>query len=430
MNWMRRNLGPLFLLFVCPPIAILFWYTNTVLNGSLEKLLNLFLQTGFFSTLYHIWEPVFFGNATAWKMIVCFGAVQLLFMKVLPGKTVFGPETPNENIPRYKANGFLSFILTLSLYLFASVSLQLFPMSIIYDHFGSLIGALNIFSLVFCLFLYFKGRFFPSNSDQGTSGNFFFDYYWGTELYPRVLGWDIKMFTNCRFGMMGWSLIILSFAAKQKQVFGLSDSMIVAVSLQLLYIAKFFLWEPGYLRSMDIMHDRAGFYICWGCLVWVPAIYTSPTAYLVDHPNHLGYPLAITIFTFGASAILINYLADRQRQKIRLTHGQCTIWGKKPNLTLASYTTQLGEKRESLLLASGWWGLARHFHYLPEIIAAFCWSVPALFGNFMPYFYVVFLTILLLDRTARIEKRCRKKYAEDWNKHCEKVPYRLIPYVF
>ena len=50
---------------------------------------------------------------------------------------------------------------------------------------------------------------------------------------------------------------------------------------QLVYIAKFYWWETGYLRSLDIMHDRAGFYICWGCLVWVPSVYTS--ASLTDH---------------------------------------------------------------------------------------------------------------------------------------------------
>ena len=28
------------------------------------------------------------------------------------------------------------------------------------------------------------------------------------------------------------------------------------------------------------MHDRAGYYICWGCLVWVPSVYTSPALFL------------------------------------------------------------------------------------------------------------------------------------------------------
>lgn len=43
----------------------------------------------------------------------------------------------------------------------------------------------------------------------------------------------------------------------------------VSVILQLTYITKFFHWEMGYMNSMDIQHDRAGFYLCWGCLVRV-----------------------------------------------------------------------------------------------------------------------------------------------------------------
>jgi len=44
---------------------------------------------------------------------------------------------------------------------------------------------------------------------------------------------------------------------------------------------------------------------------------------------------------------------------------------------------------------TGWWGLSRHFHYVPEITAAFLWSVPGGFTHLLPYFYVVFLTLLL-----------------------------------
>ena len=53
--------------------------------------------------------------------------------------------------------------------------------------------------------------------------------------------------------------------------------MAVSVALQLVYITKFFWWETGYWCSMDIQHDRAGYYICWGCLVWLPIIYTAHT---------------------------------------------------------------------------------------------------------------------------------------------------------
>lgn len=34
-----------------------------------------------------------------------------------------------------------------------------------------------------------------------------------------------------------------------------------------------------------------------------------------------------------------------------------------------------------VLLSTGRWGLSRHFHYVPEILAAFFWTVPALFNH-------------------------------------------------
>lgn len=90
----------------------------------------------------------------------------------------------------------------------------------------------------------------------GSSGSIIFDYYWGTELYPRVFGWDLKVFTNCRFGMMGWALIVISCSAKQHADIGLSPTMFASSFVQLVYIAKFFWWEQGYMKTIDIMHDR------------------------------------------------------------------------------------------------------------------------------------------------------------------------------
>lgn len=429
LNKRLRLYAPLLLILLCPPTVFIFWYTNVYLDGSLLQMGDLIWNKGLIATFEQIWLPYFFGSATAWKLIFAFAAFELLLMRFVPGKMVEGPVTPAGNIPIYKSNGVPSYLLTLAFFCFGSFYFHWFSPTIIYDNFPALLGALNLFSLLFCLFLYLKGRFYPSSTDAGASGNFIFDYYWGTELYPRILGWDVKMFTNCRFGMMSWSLIILSFAAKQQELYGLSDSMCVAVALQLLYITKFFIWETGYLRSLDIMHDRAGYYICWGCLVWVPGIYTTTTLYLAYHPIHLGLLLSLSIFTLGAGSIMANYFADRQRQRVRKTQGNCLVWGKKPILTYAKYTTEKGEKKQNVLLSSGWWGIARHFHYVPEILGAFFWSVPAGFTHFLPYFYVVFLTILLIERAYRDDRRCANKYGEDWQSYCDKVPYKIIPFV-
>lgn len=79
---------------------------------------------------------------------------------------------------------------------------------------------------------------------------------------------------------------------------------------------------------------------------------------------------------------------------------------------------------------AGWWGLSRHFHYLPEIGAAFLWTAPAGFAHPLPYFYVFFLTLLLFDRAFRDDARCASKYGKFWQEYCRAVPYKIVPFVF
>jgi len=311
--------------------------------------------------------------------------------------------------------------------------LELFKPAEVYDLFPEMIVTLSVFSIFFCWFLYFKGKFAPSSSDSGSSGNVITDYFWGMELYPRLF-WgslDVKTFTNCRFGMMSWAVLIVTFALVQHERLegGVTDSMLVSGALMMAYVAKFFLWETGYWSSMDIMHDRAGFMICWGCLTWVPAVYTSPALYLVNQEHRLGAPLALMLLAAGAAAVFINYDSDRQRQRARQSDGKALIWGRPARIIRATYVTATGETRSSLLLCSGWWGVARHFHYVPELLAALLWTAPCGL-NPLPYFYFFFLTTLLVDRAARDDKRCASKYTSAWKEYCAAVPYRMIPYVY
>eukprot|EP00742_Colponemidia_sp_Colp-10_P004497 GILJ01004800.1.p1 GENE.GILJ01004800.1~~GILJ01004800.1.p1 ORF type:complete len:441 (-),score=55.85 GILJ01004800.1:207-1529(-) len=423
----RYIFGPLFLITV-PPIAVtLLWHTNVNLGGSYAALLDFIGKHGLSGALRLAMPAV---TATAVTMVVAFMAFEILLLKFLPGKTYYGPVTPAGNVPVYKANGFQAFAVSFAVYS-ALLYTRLIPLGFVFDNFGSALAFMNIFSLGFCALLALKGRFFPSSSDCGTSGNPIFDYYWGTELYPRIFGIDVKQFTNCRFGMMAWALLIVSFAAKQYEQYGyVCDSLAVSVGLQLIYIAKFFWWETGYLSSIDIMHDRAGYYICWGCLVFVPGFYTLPSFYIALNPTTLGLPLAAAVFLAGVLSVYINYDCDRQRQTFRKSDGKCTIWGKQPEFIVADYVTEKGEKKKSLLLLTGWWSLARHFHYVPELSGTFFWSCSAGFSHLMPFSYFCFLCLLLLDRQYRDDERCRAKYGKHWAKYCARVPYRIIPGVF
>lgn len=99
------------------------------------------------------------------------------------------------------------------------------------------------------------------------------------------------------------------------------------------------MWETGYWRTMDIAHDRAGYYLCWGCLNWVPGVYTSQSLYLTNHPNTLSSGFAVGTILVGALMIYINWEADVQRQTFRDTAGKCRIWGKEPQMLIAKYRT-------------------------------------------------------------------------------------------
>ncbi len=358
-------------------------------------------------------------------------AVQALLLGILPGRREPGPVTPAGNRPIYKLNGVPAFLVTLALWFLVTGPLGLFSATIVYDHFGELLVTSSIAALLLCAALYLKGRFAPSSSDASTTGNFLWDFYWGTELHPRIGGLELKQLINCRFAMMGWAIIILSHAAAQHEQFGqLSYGMVVSLALQLAYIFKFFVWEGGYFNSIDIMHDRFGFYIAWGVCAWLPIVYTLATLDLAERPDSLGWPVAFAILLLGMTALAINYAADEQRQRVRATNGATRVWGRAPELIVATYVPADGKPRQNLLLASGWWGVARHFHYLPELTLAFAWTLPIGFDLGLPWFYVIFLTILLVHRSLRDDDRCARKYGPAWETYRARVRWRILPGVF
>jgi len=160
----------------------------------------------------------------------------------------------------------------------------------------------------------------------------------------------------------------------------------------------------------------------------MPCVYTSQTLYLVTHPNNLGVPLVTALIIAGVWSIYINYEADHQKQVVR-QDAQCKIWRNDVQVIKTNYKVQ-GSKVETVLLLSGWWGVSRHFHYLPEILAALCWSLPVLFNTLLPYFYVMYLVALMVNRMRRLDKRCHKRYGSDWEEYCKRVPYKIIPGVF
>jgi len=399
MKLVRNVIAPIIFIFLLPFISILFWYTARYLDGNITLLFIIFKNHGLIESGLIICNHVFIGSKIAYLLLSIFIIFELIIMKYLPGKIVSGSQTKTGMTPTYKENGLICFFTTMGTYLLFSYGLRLFSPTILYDHFGELICALCIMSFLCSVFLYYKKVNLSWSTEQTVSKGSIFNFFWGKELYPRVYGYDIKQFITCRFAMTFWSLVLISFTAKQSFLFGLTNSLIISVLLQLLYITKFFYYESDYLKSFDIISKKVGFYLCWSFLVGVPVIYTSTANYLVNHPIELSISVTIALFALGALTIYLSYLAQYQKQK-------------------------------KYLLASGFWKLSRQFDYFLEILIVLIWSLPALFNHFYPYFPLVCLTILLVSKAIRNEKRNLAKYGPAWQAHCKKVPYKIIPYIY
>lgn len=412
------------------------WYVNKHCDGSFE---TFYEQRMGGNVLYDAWTVLTAGfipfgaiGARAWTFLAYFFTCAIGLLH-LPGETVEGPVTPSGHVPQYIDNGFKAFFAHIALFA-AGAQLGLFPLTVVYDDLGDILNALNYGALAFVVFLYFKSVAFPSTADVSSYGNVLMDCFWGRELYPRLFNIDVKQLTNCRFGMVYWAVATLSCACKAAELNGgvLPFSVAVSALLQMIYITKFFWWEAGYMRSMDIQQDHAGYYLCWGCLVYVPSMYTSMSVYMVTHNSFLegqsGW--AAAAFLAGIAMVWLNYDIDNQRAVFRQTQGKARIWGSLPQYIEAKYTTADNHERTSLLLLSGWWGLARHFHYVPEVLAAFVWSATAGFDHAMPFLYVAYLVILLVNRSHRDDSRCAAKYGSYWNIYTKKVPYRIVPGVY
>jgi 7-dehydrocholesterol reductase len=115
---------------------------------------------------------------------------------------------------------------------------------------------------------------------------------------------------------------------------------------------------------------------------------------------------AAAVFAFGMFGYYIFRSVNNQKDLVRLTDGKCLIWGKPPKVIRTKYRTSDGKEHSSILLASGWWGLARHFNYTGDLILSFAMCAACGFGHFLPWFYFFYMFILLEQRIHRDDVRC------------------------
>ncbi|KAL0669149.1 hypothetical protein Bca4012_031853 [Brassica carinata] len=290
--------------------------------------------------------------------------------EILPGKVIRGVVLSDGSQLRYRCNGLFALSLLVAI-LGISAKLGVLSPLVVADRGLELLSATFIFCVLVTLVLYITGR---TSSDKSSSlkphvsGNLLHDWWFGIQLNPQFIGIDLKA------GMMGWLLINLSILAKSFQDGSLSQSMI----LYQIFCAGWWL-----------LHNKVE--------LTVPAIIANCFVFLIGYMVFRG--------------------ANKQKHIFKKSP-KTPIWGKPPVV--------VGGK----LLASGYWGIARHCNYLSDLMLALSFCLPCGISSPVPYFYPIYLLILLIWRERRDEERCAEKYKEIWAEYLRLVPYRILPYVY
>ncbi|KAF9431094.1 erg24, C-14 sterol reductase [Entomortierella beljakovae] len=266
------------------------------------------------------------------------------------------------------------------------------PFLFLHDKFVELITASLAWTFGISLFVYIWS-FLPDEMGQpkilssgGSTGNMLYDFVMGRELNPRLsysnlATFDIKYFIELRPGLIGWILLNFGMACKQYHDLGrLTNSMVVVQILEAFYVVDSLWNESAVLTTMDITTDGFGFMLANGLLTWLPMNYSIQARFLASYPVDM---TPLHFFLVIATQCIGYYIfrgANAQKNNFRSFGADAPI-----NKGLASP---------------------------------------------LPYFYPIYFAVLLIHRSLRDEEKCRKKYGKDWDKYCEIVRWRIIPYIY
>jgi len=411
--------GALFITLSVPATTYaLFYGCSETSGGCLPPLHTLWPSTREALSNSSWWLSLF--DKDAFLLYLAWYAFVVAAWFILPGDWVEGTLMRDGNKKKYKINAFSTFLLTMGLTIGYIWRFGPQSFTFIYEKWVGFVTASLIMSIFQGLYVY-AFSFVPGKllALGGNSGNPIYDFFIGRELNPSIGSFDIKTFNELRPGLILWVLIDISMACEQAVRRGgtITDSMILVLLFQGWYVIDGLYNEPAIFTQMDITTDGFGFMLAVGDLTWVPFVYSLQARYLVFNQIELG-PLNT------AGVVLVNLLGY---YIFRAANGEKNDFrnGRNPK-NLTSMNTERGTK----LLTSGWWGRSRHPNYLGDLLMAFAWSLPTGFNTPVTYFYVIYFSVLLMHRQRRDDEMCEKKYGKDWKKYCEKVPYRIIPYIY
>lgn len=382
----------------------------------------------YFNTLLEKTTP----NAFSIKFYVSFLLLELLFAAVLPGLDLKGRPDDLGNRLIYKCNGLFSWYLTLTL-IFASHYFGVLDLNEYYANIGSTMTVAVIAGNAVALTCYIYG--FYSKQTHRMTGNHIYDFFMGSLLHPRIGVVDIKLWAEIR---ISWYLLFIntvSCAVHQYTEMGsVSYGLYVLILSHLLYANATAKGEHYVPPTWDIFYEKFGWMLSFWNFAGVPFLYCLQSVYVSEFidPAVNVYPpfvyVGLTLVLLGAYYIWDT--AQSQKNHFRLAQDGFVVkrW-TFPRLPwqILENPKFIKTKAGTPILIDGWWKYGRKIHYTCDIIFTLIWGLVCGFNNFLPYFYVLFFTTMIIHRYQRDMHRCSLKYGADWDRYLKEVPYAFIP---
>jgi len=340
----------------------------------------------------------------------------LLLHLLVPARWVDGYVRDDQGRPlRYRLNGMR--VLLVSVVLWALLGwLQLVPLDQLWHDRWTNLGVACAIGLIFTFAVVLPAT--PVRSLP-------VDLFLGRLENPQWLGnrVDAKMCLSL-IGAVVLELNVLSFAAHHVQLRGAGSSpgLLLCTAMIPWFVLDYFTFEHVHLYTYDLFAERVGFKLGWGCLTFYPFFYTVGPWSLTEAPDPgwpVPYYLLATVVFFGGWSLA------------RGANMQKFFFKRDPEAPFLGIQPQVGTDGDRKLLGSGFWGISRHVNYLGEIGMASGIALALGYPTTLwPWLYPLYYVLLLFPRERDDDARCAEKYGPLWEQYRERVPYRIIPFVY
>ncbi|KIK61797.1 hypothetical protein GYMLUDRAFT_42843 [Collybiopsis luxurians FD-317 M1] len=375
-------------------------------------------------------------NMYAWKVYSGNIFFQLFLAWVMPGYMQEGLPVPSLGYKTlmYNCNALTSLYATMG----TAAALHytgIFRLTEIIDNYGHLMSVAMIWGFGVSFGMYFVAV--ATGTQMRMSGNFVYDVFMGASLNPRIGPIDLKMWAEVRIPWVIVFFLSVSGACKQYETLGyVTPNMAFMCLATWFYINACAKGEECIPQTWDMYHEKWGFMVIFWNLAGVPFSYVYSVVYMASHDSSkykFSTPTYIALYTTLCTAYYIWDTAMAQKSHFKMqTQGIYEFRKTFPQLpgNTVKNPTYIQTAHGNRLLTSGWWAWSRKPNYVADWIMSLTWGLVIGTATPIPYFYSVFFITVLVHRCGRDFERCAIKYGKDWERYCEVVPYKFIPYVY